>query len=295
MNEQWRVKLTCTALGASQAIGVCRALMVTYDRVVTDKNVAKEDRLFVARALGASRTRMGEAVETLDGAVAAQGGDEGPSQPAAGAALATYRTPWRTLRDGLRVAVRVEKETGAEGAAELDAAVFGAGTGVPFLARSPYAAWTDAGKALDALRAPAAGAVLSRHHLDGHLRRVEAAHVVYGRAIGATGSLLPRPAVARATVRETLDVCTAALCDYVARACAVEDPAVPGSDALLSRLLAALDAVPRVHERAPKRAVEDTNGDDEDGSDEDEGGEARDGAPDNDDADAEPEAPRKVG
>jgi hypothetical protein len=68
---------------------------------------------------------------------------------------------------------------------------------------------------------------------------------------------VPRPAEARASVRETLDACTAAICDYVTRACAVEDPARPGSDALLSRLLAALESVPRVHERARKPAAED--------------------------------------
>ena len=90
-------------------------------------------------------------------------------------------------------------------------------------------------------------------------------------------------------MRETLDACTAALCDYVTRACAVEDPARPGSDKLLSRLLAALESVPRVHERAPKPSA----------NDEAEGGgasddDAEDGdAPENDDA--ETEATRKVG
>ncbi len=303
MNEQRRVKQTCTPLGASQAIGVCRALVATYDKVVADKGLAKDERAFVSHLLGPCRERLAQAGEALDGAAAAQGAVEGPAQPAAGAALAAYRTPWRTLRDGLRVGVRVERETGAAGADALFAAVFGGGSGIPFLARSPYAAWTDAGKALDALRAAEAREVLARHHLTEQLGRVEAAHAAYGRAIGVTGSLVPRPAEARASVRETLDACTAAICDYVTRACAVEDPARPGSDALLSRLLAALESVPRVHERARKPAAEDEGDageegdeDGEDGEDADAAkGEGEDPAPENGDADAEPAAPRKVG
>ena len=100
------------------------------------------------------------------------------------------------------------------------------------------------------------------------------------------------PAAAGGTsVREALGVCTAALCDYVTRACAVEDAARPGSELLLSRLLAALEAVPRVHERAPK-AAEDEAPDDDGTTDE---VAKDDDTPENDDADAEPEAPRKVG
>jgi len=289
MNEQWRVSQSCTSLGASQAIGVCRALVVTFDKVAADKGVAKDDRAFVLQLLGPSRARVELAVDALDGAVAAQGEGDGPVQPGAASALTAYRTPWRTLRDGLKLAVRIEKETGQSGAAELDAAVFGGGSGIPFLARTPYAAWTDAGKAIDALRGDDATAVLTRHHLTGQLDRVEGAHHTYGRAIGATGSLVPAAPAARATVRETLDACTAALCDYVTRACAFEDPARPGSDKLLSRLLAALESVPRVNERAPKPAAND-EADGEAARDQEA---QEDDAPENDDA--ETEATRKLG
>jgi hypothetical protein len=290
MNEQWRVSQTCTALGASQASGVCRALMVTYDKVVADKELTKDERAGVTWLLGPARARLAASVEALEGAVAAQQGGDAEVQPAPSSALVAYRAPWRTLRDGLKRAVRVEKETGASGAAELDASVFGGGNGIPFLKGAPHAVWTDAGKAIDTLRGEAATVVLARHHLTGHFDRVQGAHLTYARAIGATGSLVPAAAVGT-SVREALGVCTAALCDYVTRACAVEDEARPGSAQLLSRLLAALESVPRVHERAPKAAENEETGDegttDEVAKDDD--------PPENDDADAEPEATRKVG
>ncbi|MFO0610333.1 MAG: hypothetical protein U0324_44650 [Polyangiales bacterium] len=179
--------------------------------------------------------------------------------------------------------VRTEVETGGQGAAELDVAVFGGGGAIPFLKGAPHAVWTEAGKAIATLRGEGAAPVLARHHLTAHVDRVEAAHAVFGHTLGATGSLAPAPAD-RVRVRDALGACTAALCDYVIRACAVEDPARPGSDRLLSRLLAALESVPRVHERAPRAAANDDDGAVKGG-----------GAPDNDDADATPEAPRKVG
>jgi len=297
MNEQWRVKQTCTSLGASQVSGACRALAITFDKVAADKGVAKDERAFVTRLLGASRARMERAVDALDAAVAAQASEGGAAQPSGAAALAAYRTPWRTLRDGLRVGARMEKEAGQTGAAELSAAVFGAGNAIPFLAGSPFAAWTDAGKAIAALRGGDAVAVLTRHHLTEQLARVEAAHLAFGRAIGATGSLQPRPAVERVSVRDTLAACTEALCDYVTRACAVEDEALPGSDALLSRLLGPLESVPRVHDRPAKAAAaEEGDGEEGDGEEDADEEDARDdGTAENDDADAEPEAPRKVG
>ncbi len=288
MNNDWRASVTCTGLSASQVSGACHALVVTYDRVVSDARVADSERAVIVRVVGPSRARMEQAVEALDAASEARE-DKGAAAADATAALVAYRAPWRIVRDALKVAIRVEKAGGAAGAAALYAEVFGAGTAISFLQGAPFAVWTQAGKALDTLRGEKVSAALEAHHLTGHVDRVEGAHRSFGRAIGATGSLVPPAAVERVSVREALDACTAALCDYAARAGALEDPDVPGSEALLSRLLVALDAVPRVPQRATKAAAANDGSEDDD---------ADEGEAENDASDAshtEPVTPRKTG
>jgi len=287
MNNDWRAGVTCTGLSASQVSGACHALVVTYDRVVSDARVADSERAVIVRVVGPSRARLEQAVEALDAASEARE-DKGAAASDATAALVTYRAPWRIVRDALKVAMRVEKAGGAAGAAALYAEVFGAGTAISFLHGAPFAVWTQAGKALEVLRGEKVSAALEAHHLTGHIDRVEGAHRSFGRAIGATGSLVPPATVERVSVRETLDGCTAALCDYAARAGALEDPDVPGSEALLARLLVALDAVPRVPQRTTKVAAANDEGD----ADADEDDHANDGA---ETAPGEPSTARNTG